>query len=282
MKILFLISLYLFLSSINLFSSTDLISRCFEPSESDPLLYGNDFKWNQTDDEMKALFEKLYNSDKRLYKRAYYKAQNDTFYIPIEVPVLNTFKNIEISKNFIRNITKHVENALERKYADYIFFSDMGHSHFYFPEKIYKEKFYKFDDDKRHLLYKAFTLEPTLRVLYHTAEQLKMIQGQSVHSELIYEKHVLWRYFTRNIVGDNIDGNTLEIYYTGHDDFNTIRQIDGYSSWSAGFNISANQNGCFPYKHNGKTYYFDLSFEDLPYSSGKNDIINPFGKVPRL
>ena len=283
MKVFFLMSLFSVLFSLNLVSSEELVQRCFEPTDSDPVIYGNDLKWSQTLEEMKLFFEKIYNSDKRLYKRAYYDKETDEFYIPVAVPVLKTFKPVAMSRDFIRNITNHIETALKRKYADYIFFSDMGHSHFYFPEKLYKEKLLPFDDDKRDLLYKAFMEEPTLKVLYHTAEQLKMTHTLSSDAELIFDKHILWRYFSRNIVGDNLDGSTLEIYYTGDNEFNTVRELEGHDTWSSGFNFSANKNGCFPYKHNGETYYFDISFEDLPYNDSDFDDTDILFKIrPRL
>ena len=53
---------------------------------------------------------------------------------------------------------------------------------------------------------------------------------------------------------------------------NTVSRADeGYHYWSAGFNISGSEKGCFPYIVNGQTYYFDISLTDLPSPPGEGE-----------
>jgi hypothetical protein len=50
-----------------------------------------------------------------------------------------------------------------------------------------------------------------------------------------------------------------------------VTGLPGHRDWSAGFNISASQDGCFAYQHKGQTIYFDLSLHDLPYETTNGD-----------
>lgn len=141
----------------------------------------------------------------------------------------------------------------------------MGHSHFFIPNKIFAEKYFKIPTSLKHEMYEAFMKDTSIKVLYHTVEQLKMTTGSGSTEKLIADRPLLWRYFSRNLIGDNFGGENLEIHYAGHEEFNTIRDLEGYRYWGGGFYINANKNGCFPYKNKGETFYFDLSFESLPY-----------------
>ena len=49
---------------------------------------------------------------------------------------------------------------------------------------------------------------------------------------------------------------------------NTVVEIAGHYKWSSGFNISANERGCFAFEHGGKTIRFDLSLYDLESAPG--------------
>ncbi len=52
---------------------------------------------------------------------------------------------------------------------------------------------------------------------------------------------------------------------------NAVSGLKGYFYFGAGFNVSANKNGCFPYFDGTQVRYFDLSLSDLPYKSGQAD-----------
>jgi hypothetical protein len=56
----------------------------------------------------------------------------------------------------------------------------------------------------------------------------------------------------------------LELLHNEQHNQNTASNYDdGYRYWGGGFYISAHSNGCFPFKHNGKTYFFDLNLDGI-------------------
>ena len=235
--------------------------RCAPPLPGESILYSDDFSWGMNLEQAKEAYEKVYYSDKRLKQRAYFDGENFVF----AKALYNSDKDIRIPKNFIESITKHVESALKRNYVDFIIFPDMGHSHYFIPQEFYDNVLEKFSREEENLRYEAMFSHPGLKILYHTAEQFKM---KDENKKLVNNRHMQWRYYTRNLVGDNKAQGHLEIIHAADNDFNTARDYDkGYKYWGSGFNISANQNGCFPFKYKGKTYYFDLSLKDLEPSS---------------
>ena len=85
----------------------------------------------------------------------------------------------------------------------------------------------------------------------------------------------MWRYFTRNPVGDNHGEGRLTLIRDLSSPMNTARDLEGHHYYGAGFNISANAKGCFPYEHQGVIRYFDLSLFDLPLDPSTMDL-SPF------
>jgi hypothetical protein len=174
-----------------------------------------------------------------------------------------TFK---LSKNFLKNITDHVEQGLSNKYVDYIMFSDMGHSHFFIPEKFYNEELSPIPVGERDKMYEKLFAHEGLRTLYHTAEQLLMLDE---NNQLIADRHTQWRFYTRNLLGFNDGSKRIELLHQELNMANTARDYKaGYRYWGAGYNISANKNGCFAYKDKGETKYFDISLKDLESKPG--------------
>lgn len=233
-------------------------SRCSQPAADEPILFSDDFfGWGLNMEQAKKASELAYASNKRLKERAYFDGENFVFPNAIyNSPVL-----VRIPKNFISSIIKHVESALKRNYVDFIIFPDMGHSHYFIPEDFYNNVLDKFADNEKHLRLEAMMAYPGLKILYHTAEQIKM---KDEDKNLINDRHLQWRFYTRNIVGDNQEQGHLEIIHASDHGYNTAHDYEeGYRYWGAGFNISANENGCFPFLYNGQTYYFDLSLKDL-------------------
>ena len=234
-------------------------TRC-KPSEvGSPILYGNDFKWGLSREEMVAKYHKLYNSKKRLQHHAYYDDSNDVFLIKNDF----TDNDIELSTRFIKSIALHFEKALTNRYAEVPIFSDMGHNHFYIPLDLWETKYSKLSDD-RDLVYEEFFKEEKLVMLYHTAEQLKMIDKEK---KLLDDTYSQRRYFTRNIYGDNSMTGKMDMTFSALDEFNTVRSIHGYRLWSAGVYLSANKNGCFAFKLKDKLIYFDIGLHSLPYQN---------------
>jgi len=235
-------------------------SRCSIQIDS-KILYADDFKWNMDYEFMKNKFDEIYNSGKRLSNRFYFDKINEKFVGKLAI----TNTEIEIPENFIISITKHIEKALKQGYADFVFFPDMGHNHFYMPTPHWNEIYRGLNDFQQ--IYALMINDPSLIMLYHTAEQLLLTDS---NKRLLNDTYTQKRYYTRNITGDNLASYNIDIHFAPLNEFNTIRALDGYKLWSAGVNISSSLNGCFPYKYNGETLYFDISFFDLGYSPNNN------------
>jgi hypothetical protein len=245
--------------------SQPLRNECLAPAANEPYVIASDFSWNMTGPEMSQAFDRSYKSPKRLHKRFYFDPQSKTWQAPLPFEDSNGAAVLAtIPDNFTKNITLHIEKALERGYAEYVFFPDMGHSHFFLPEKIWNKKYDHLELPAQFVkIYEGLTSEPELKVLYHTGEQLKFT-GED--QKLINDSWLQWRYYTRNILGDNLGKALLDILFIGKDstEYNTVRTVDKHFYWSSGFNIHASNQGCFSYNFKGQTLYFDISFEDLP------------------
>lgn len=231
--------------------------RCTPQPQGEEVLYEQDFPWNQTLEQILEKAQEFYISPKRLSKRAYKNAKGE-YVVPVRAG--GDFKEAKLSPLFIKSVTLHIEEALKRKYVDAIHFADMGHSHFFVPEKFYNDVLDPIPVDQFHKLYERMLAHPELKILYHTAEQLVMKKD----GVLLPDRHIQWRFFTRNLIGDNKGLGKLELLHNEEHDYNTAHDYDpGYKYWGGGYYIHANQNGCFPYNHDGKTYYFDINLDGI-------------------
>ncbi len=213
-----------------------------------------DFKWGQSLDEMELRYKIVYNSGKRLKFRAYVEDKK------IILPVKNG-QQIIVSAHFVDSIINHIETALSRLYANYIFFSDMGHAHLFVDKSVYEKKVKVISSENKKARYEIMLNDIKTKLLYHTAEQLKTLGPDKLP---LKDKATQWRYFSRNIVGSQGQKNTLEVIYNPRGAYNSARaktyDIGGqYKYWGAGVDISASKDGCFQFKHKGKTYNFDIS-----------------------
>jgi hypothetical protein len=231
--------------------------RCAAPAPNEPRLKQSDFHWNMTPAEIKAKAEEIYAGGKRLPARAHFDRQKNAFVFS------RNGMQVRLPGRLIKSVTRHIEEALRLDYVDAVIFPDMGHSHFLIPSVYYDKEIASLAADDPGTLTKIFEY-PETRVLYHTGEQVKFKEGE----DLLPDPKLRWRYYVRNLAGDNGDDPKLEIHFAAGEKFNTVRDVPGYFYWGAGFNISASRDGCFPYRHNGQTYYFDMSLEDLPSDSG--------------
>jgi hypothetical protein len=231
--------------------------RCGKPLPSEPITYSDDFTGTFTLEGMADLFEKHYASGRRLKGRAYYDSDLGSLVLPHSTGL------IKISPRFIQNVTRHVEISLERRYADFVFFPDMGHSHLHLPESVYEEMKAIKPIGK---MYENFFAYDGLQMLYHTAEKLAVREGKNFNGAFPQDPILLWRYFSRNPVGDNNDGENVKIFFhlSEPQKYNTVKDIPGHKEYSAGFDISASKEGCFPFESRGKKMYFDLSLDSLP------------------
>jgi hypothetical protein len=240
---------------INLFFLILLFSNVLMGAE---YLSEEDFSWNQSLEEMIQNSKILYRSPKRLIDRAY-RTQSGEIIIPVRIGDIT--KPVRVSKLFIQSITKHIELALKRNYVDVITFSDMGHSHFFIPQKYYDDVVNQIPVEDKHIIYEKILNHPKLKILYHTAEQLMMLDE---NQELLKDRHIQWRFFTRNLIGDNEGLGQLELLHNKTHRYNTAHDYDdGYRYWGGGFYISAHQDGLFPFRVNGEIRYFDINLEGI-------------------
>lgn len=229
-----------------------LKDRCRPQPAAEKLVYRNDFEWNQSLPQMARKFEEIYASGKRVVARAHWDDERQSYVFPSrEGP-------IRIDPNFLQSVTRHIEIAHERGYAEFLFFPDMGHSHFYLPKKdwpaLEPPAKNKVEFTEKLLAHR------NLKVLYHTAEQLKVLEDDKTFPS---DRWLLWRYHSRNIVGDNAGGENLQVLFAKEGNgYNTVGSVRGHVG-GGGFYIGASREGCFPYQVEGKTYYFDFSLEPL-------------------
>lgn len=232
-------------------------ARC-APSNHD-VLYRNEMKWKMSLSEASELYAKLYSSEKRLQHRFYYSASEKAF--KGKSPISDA--EVRIPIEFLFSLKRHVEEALRLEYAQWVFFPDMGHNHFFLPQKTYDA----ISGLPRAQMLEAMLGAPELKVLYHTFEQLR---AKDDEGSLLPDSWTQWRYYTRNIIGDNQGLGALEIHKNLTGNYNTVSDYEDFKYWGAGVNISANKDGCFAFEHDGQVSYFDVSFYDLPYKNESN------------
>jgi hypothetical protein len=238
-----------------------IYERCKPPEADEPILHANEFHWWYTREEMVARFGEVYASGMRLFERAYYDADAGELAMP---HVEGWGGRVVLSKRLVENVALHIQKALERRYADAVFFPDMGHSHFFIPQEHWDANYAGTPVPELSDMYSRLLDDPELLVLYHTAEQL---QTHDEAGAILPDKELQWRYFTRNPVGDNKGLGRIDIHRDFSSAGNTVRDYAGHRYHGAGFNVSASVDGCFPYVHGGEVFYFDLSLADLPYES---------------
>ncbi|MEC7275412.1 MAG: hypothetical protein VXV96_03755 [Bdellovibrionota bacterium] len=231
---------------------------CKRTTQGEEILRSSEFSWGMSLEEIKKKEVSVYERGFRLKERAF--LENGQVYLPY-TPYGGSEEKIKLSDRFIKSVIAHVEEGLKRGYIDAVIFPDMGHSHLFIPQKFYDEKIKPIPAREGHKRYELMLNHEETRFLYHTAEQLTMIDEDK---KLIDDRKIQWRFFTRNLVGGNKALGKIELLHNETHSHNTARSYEeGYRYWGAGFNINGSKNGCFAYKRDGKTFYFDLSLKDL-------------------
>lgn len=232
-------------------------SRCdMAKSEPAPVLYANSFHFNMSLEEVDAAYVKTYASEERLLAHALYDAEKNHF-ISKKADEFLVFPEA-----YIKAVILHVENSLRLNYVRYIFFPDMGHSHMFVPQdyfdNVVQASGAKSALESLNIILKA----PGLKTLYHTAEQLRLIDDDK---KVLEDRYLQWRFYTRNPIIDNNGHIEIATNFDAKGGHNTVHHLAGHKYFS-GFNLSANKKGCFPFEDaQGQIQYFDLSGWDLPY-----------------
>lgn len=238
-------------------------TRCAPEKAGETPVYSSDFRWGMTLEEVKLKANEMYASGKRLAKRAYFDSALKTYVFPFDA---ERGGNVKIPATFIKAIQRHVEKAFERDYVNALMFPDMGHSHFIIPEDLYQKVIDPIPVNQFNVLYEKMFAMKEMKVVYHTAEQIKVMDKEK---RLLEDKKLQWRYYTRNLIGQNLPEPDVEIFNaTSQSEANTVGEVTGYHWWGGGFNINASKDGCFAFKKDGKTFYFDLSLYDLESAPG--------------
>lgn len=239
-------------------SLPEIAQRCSPLSaDSEKNLHSGDFQWGYDLPGMLLKFSQVYRSSKRLSRRAFWDPHSQTLKLPYDQ---ERGGDIIIGSSFVQSVARHIERAFELKYVNAVFFPDMGHSHLLIPEQLMQAKYDKYPVNQMSQMYQDMFQDETTDVLYHTAEQLTTLdQSQKV----LADPQIQWRFRTRNIVGRNHPETDLRVLQNPESKENTVHGAQGYAWWGGGFNLSAQENGCFEYRAHGKVYRFDLSMYDL-------------------
>lgn len=256
-----LLSVQAFGEPLSAFNLEIAKKRCQTHYTESPELFADTFKWGYTLLEMSDRFLEMYDSGERLHIHSFYDKEQDQFIIYTNDTKPQAFT---ITENLIRSVTLHIETAIAKGYADYVFFPDMGHSHFYFPEEHWQKNYasMKKVPPYRDALYQKMLADPELKALYHLAEQLKMKTDGIVSKDPILN----FKYWNRNFVGYNLGTRDHDIVIDHEQAYNTVGKIKGHSYWGEGLAISASKDGCFPYRDkDGQVRYFDISIQDPRY-----------------
>jgi hypothetical protein len=249
--------------SLNSWAQEIRQESCQAPASDEPVVYSSDFKWGMNREDIRLKEKEIYESGKRLKERAHLNEQGE---LVVSVGSFNNDQFAKVPARFIESIRAHIENALRRKYVDAIIFPDMGHSHYFIPQDFFNREIAPLSTSERARGYELMMNHPGLKVLYHTAEQL------TVHDEdkkLLDDRVLQWRFYTRNLVGDNERLGKMELLHAETHSHNTAHDYDpGYRYWGAGFYVSVSKDGCFPFTRNAETQYFDINFTGLASGGG--------------
>jgi hypothetical protein len=233
--------------------------------QSQAPLYTSDFHWGYSLPDMLQRFAEVYNLPKRLGRHAYFDSQSGEIRLPYDA---DHGGDAVVPVSFVASIRAHIENALRLEYVDAVFFPDMGHSHFFIPQKKWDSEYSGIPTDKMARLYERMMADPELKILYHTAEQLAFLDGQR---HVVNDRRMQERFYSRNLVGDNRGEGRLEFLQNRDQPANAASEMAGYFYWGAGFNVSSNKDGCFVYNDRGVERYFDLSLYDLETDPNQPD-----------
>ncbi len=162
-------------------------------------------------------------------------------------------KQLSVPCRFIDETVRHLEEMLKKGAAKYIFRLDAGHAHFVLPQKLWKNKYSKLTGFNR---LRSLLREPDLAALYHTAEFLSILNRKTGK---INPQAKSWK-DKRNVLAF-YDGRPIEILPpdpTGAG----VGPPANYEILNK-FNFIANPRGLFVIVHQGKTIYFDITFEEL-------------------
>ncbi|MCC6137579.1 MAG: hypothetical protein IT287_03035 [Bdellovibrionaceae bacterium] len=158
---------------------------------------------------------------------------------------MSSAESQELPQTLISAVASHITQALENKYAEAVFYPDMGHVHILAPAQNYETL--KSGLNRKDLLF-----------LYHTAELIQMKSNTKAGGSLVENPWLQWRYYSRNFIGTLDPLQKVTVVYSNDSYYNTVRFIPGYNEIETLY-LSAHHEGCFSYKSRMQTLNFDIS-----------------------
>lgn len=188
-------------------------------------------------EEARVQFESVYNDSRRLKNRAYWSQEANSFLFPLRNEAH------PLPQLFIKNLQNQLLLALQNKYADYVYYGDMGHLHLLVPKEL-----------------RQLSLEsPTLLSLFHTGELYQFKENGNIFGPLKKDPHWEQLYWNRNFAAYNLENEGLiPLRASPNEAYNTVRSIPGYKEIGTVY-FSANKNGCFELKNKDIDLRFDIS-----------------------
>lgn len=207
---------------------------CNFPQTNEPKTKLADWKIYPNIESAEQDFKDLYFDGRRLPERTYWERG-------YKLPMGDY--NIDLPIDIVRAISKHIEEALEKKYAEFVYYPDMGHVHILIPDDSHVNKPLERKD---------------IKFLYHTGELFQFMEGSIVDGQLVEDEWMQWRYYSRNFVGEMDVTKNLSVLFAEGATYNTVRELPGYKQVMTLY-MSSSQQGCFPYQLEGQKLYFDIS-----------------------
>ena len=223
----------------------------------------NGHSWYRSFEEVVQLYEEHYNRESRLEN--YIHELGDGKYVADISFESREEWRVMVPPSFIQHILNHLELALEKGWANYIFWPDLNHGHLFISREYWQEKYSEHTDPTDKYLTRMLEEdEAKMGILYHAAEHFCRLDP--ANEEAIR---------TRNIVGW-FDGRPIELVYpdpktdkSAHIRANTAGDPEGMDrKWF--ISVSAGKNGYFAIYPNGEEIRLDISFRVLDvYDSTK-------------
>lgn len=251
-----LILILMFLTLISI-SSSFASEDCSSPFKNqDPVLLSKNYNAYQTPLQIQNTFTNLLLSGERLEYRAS-KNSNGEYQIPVVTTNTHGLNSpsawVNLPTRIPEKIISHFQQSLDNNFAQYPFFSDMGHGHFYLP--LLKAQNLPSLQENLVGRWQSIFNDPDLVILYHTREyyDFRSVDG---NSELIPLQQ------NRNVLGSFNISTPLRVITGPGGEANTVRVIP--EMFSAGtINFSASRKGCFPFRYNNETLFMDFAFHGL-------------------
>jgi hypothetical protein len=240
------------------------LPTCPEQTSAEPVISKGMFGLFRDHGGLAASYSSLYESGRRLPGRVHFDSV--VGYVSRRPEGL-----VRIPPHFIQSVTRHVELALSRGYADFLFYPDMGHGHIFVTDEHAIELDAIADPVAR---FERMLTWADSKMLYHTAELVLLKGDDPVFGPLPTDPWLAWRYHSRNIWADNAGGENLAILYAPNAVYNTVRQVRGYVERGT-FYLSASKAGCFTFHSAERVHYFDMTLGSWPSSA------RPWGNPPQ-